>query len=685
MNKIHTAPSLSCQWLALLMALCIASAGAPSSTLTFYVAPGGDDSWSGALKSANRSKTDGPLATIEAALEKSRAARHQTPGAEVRFLLRGGTYTLERPLVFKPEDSDLTVEAYRGERPVITSEVALAGWRRSSADSNVWEIQPPAGWLFHEIFVNGARMGRARLPAAGFFHYTSHLDKKNPVHPELLKVHPEDIQESWARGGVELIAMRDWSQARNRIRAVDPASGTITLAGSAMSKYGSKTDDRYFIENTPQGLRPGLWCQDAETGLTTYWPEPGEDVLAEKITAPRLCDLARLEGAVNEPVRNIVFRRLVFAGADWRFDGGSDVSIQSALEVEGTVQARFAERCAVRDCLFTRLGGYAVDFGHGCRSNTVAGCEMFDLGAGGVKAGDNIFVTSLEEATAEPNLGNVITDNHIHHIGRVNMPAAGVLVLISAGNLIAHNEIDHLYQTAISVGWLRNYTNTNCRDNIIEFNHVHDVDNDGLFSDMGGVYTIGYQPGTIVRCNLIHDISKYSKGYGAWGLYTDDLSSSIVLESNIVYHCQSAAYNHHVGRNNVVCNNIFALDKESQVTRTTGQAHLSFTFTNNIIYFDSGTLFSGNWRSNDFVIDHNIYFDTRAGSSPPPLGVAANFDVWRSKGYDVHSVFVDPLFVAPQKGDFRLRRGSPAIALGFHPLDLRQAGVRKQYANPPLE
>ena len=37
---------------------------------------------------------------------------------------------------------------------------------------------------------------------------------------------------------------------------------------------------------------------------------------------------------------------------------------------------------------FTRLGGYAVDFGQGCQDDEVTGCEMFDLGAGGVRLGD---------------------------------------------------------------------------------------------------------------------------------------------------------------------------------------------------------------------------------------------------------------------------------------------------------
>jgi hypothetical protein len=346
--------------------------------------------------------------------------------------------------------------------------------------------------------------------------------------------------------------------------------------------------------------------------VVSYWPEPGEDVPSANITAPRLCDLLRLEGEKNRPVRNIVFRRLVFAGADWRMEGGSDVDIQGAVEIEAAFQARFADQCTVKDCLFTRLGGYAVDFGHGCRSNTVAGCEMFDLGGGGVRLGDNPWVTDIEDTRAAPNFGNVITDNHIHHIGLVSMPAMGVLVLMSARNLIAHNEIDHTYQSAISVGWSWGYAKTPCRDNVIEFNHLHDI-GQGMSSDLGGIYTLGVQPGTVIRGNLIHDISIFA--YGSSGLYGDEGSSDIVLESNIVYHCQ-IAYSPN-GTNNLLRNNVFALNRDSALAND----HSSFTFTNNIVYFSSGRLLGeGDWTGDGFAIDHNIYFDTRAGPSPPAAG-----------------------------------------------------------------
>jgi hypothetical protein len=652
-----------------LLAACLCAGGAAAGPLTLYVAPGGNDDWSGSKPYVNNKNMDGPLATLERALEKSRAAHRQTPGAEIRLELRGGTYALDRPLILTPEDSGLTLAAYARETPVLTGETRLTGWRLSSVNTPLWEAPAPTGARFHELFVNGVRKGRARAPETGFFRTV-----EGPIkgHPKQLRFSPGDVREAWVRdGGVELVVLQAWAQSRNQISAVDAASHVVSLAGDAFPN-NSESGVRYYIENAPEGMRPGAWRLNEQTGLVTYWPEAGEDAASAMITAPRLYDLAHLEGEPGHPVHDIIFDGLVFAGTDWRLTGGHDMDIQAAVEVEAALQARHAQHCAVVRCRFTRLGGYAIDFGHGCRDNKVVGCEMWDLGGGGVRLGDS----DASAARAAPNSGNEVTDNHIHHIGLVHAPAVGVLALLSPNNRIAHNEIDHTFYTAISVGWSWGYAETACRSNIVEYNHLHDI-GQGMLSDMGGIYTLGLQPGTILRNNLIHDVRVFL--YGGWGLYTDEGSSGIVLESNVVYHCQSAGFHQHYGENNLLYNNIFALNQDHQLIRTRVEPHLSFTFTNNIVYFDSGTLFGGNWSGNGFTIDHNIYFDTRSGSARPPLDGTLKWEEWRGQGHDVHSLFADPLFVAPQRGDFRLQRGSPALAFGFHPLDARQAGPRQEY------
>jgi hypothetical protein len=47
---------------------------------------------------------------------------------------------------------------------------------------------------------------------------------------------------------------------------------------------------------------------------------------------------------------------------------------------------------------------------------------------------------------------------------------------------------------------------------------------------------------------------------------------------------------------------------------------------------------------------------------------------WRALGYDTDSVVADPLFVDAAYGDFRLKAGSPALALGIQSVDVSLCG-----------
>jgi hypothetical protein len=211
------------------------------------------------------------------------------------------------------------------------------------------------------------------------------------------------------------------------------------------------------------------------------------------------------------------------------------------------------------------------------------------------------------------------------------------------------------------VGWTWGYAESPCRENIIEFNHVHTI-GQGLLSDMGGIYTLGPQPGTIIRGNYFHDI--VSHDYGGWGLYTDEGSSGIVLENNLVARCKSAGFHQHYGKDNIVRNNVFAWNREHSLMRSREENHNSFTFEHNIVVADSGELLGSYWSNEHFVIDHNCYWDTRHGANDGAYQFAGGtFAQWRARGHDVHSVIREP--GVPGGGIPVPNSESVAAAIGF--------------------
>ena len=240
------------------------------------------------------------------------------------------------------------------------------------------------------------------------------------------------------------------------------------------------------------------------------------------------------------------------------------------------------------------------------------------------------------------------------------------------------NIFHDFYYTGISIGWTWGYGTALASNNTVEFNHVHHIgvksDGDGpILSDMAGIYTLGKQPGTTIRNNLWHDMAGIR--YGGWGIYFDEGSSGILAESNVVYRTTHGGFHQHYGETNVVRNNIFAFARDHQIQRTRNEPHQSFAFVTNIVYFDTGVLLTGDLGGDQYLFDWNVYFDARPDAKPDQLRVGpCTWQQWLERGHDRHSLVTDPLFVAPQQNDFRLQANSPALKIGFHPIDLSHVG-----------
>jgi len=604
---------------------------------------------------------EGPIKTLADARDVVRAQRRSGRVGPITITVRAGTYYLLETLLLGPEDSDTIWEAKPGEHPIVSGGRAISGWTKGPGAA--WNASAP-GPYFHQLFVSGRRATRARTPNNGFFRIDGMSSQSKPFE---LHYRGNDIRKEWEDQG-EVVAYLAWSDLRMPIVKVDEAKH-IAILGSNPKESNREVDARYFIEDSPDALdEPGEWYLDRTKHIVSYIPLTGEDMERAIVVAPTLERLVSLEGDPQSGtfVRNVVFRGLTFAHEDWATDAKGYADIQAAASAPAAIQAVGALNFKIERCTIAHSGGYALFLGRGSKHNSVLANELFDMGAGGVKVGEPVLRTD----DVEQNYANVIADNQIHDLGLVYAPAVGIWVLQSGQNQILHNHVHDLFYTAISVGWTWGYGANQSKGNLIAFNHLHNIGKD-MLSDMGGIYTLGDQPGTVIRNNLVYDISSFT--YGGWGIYTDEGSSNILIEDNIVYNCKSAGFDQHYGRDNVLRNNIFAFNREYQLMRTRAEQHNSFTMEHNIVYFNQGSLLGNNWTGKAFIMRDNMYYDTRG----PEIDFAGrSFSDWKAHGHDQDTIIADPLFVNPGNFDFRLRPESPALKKGFRQIDMTAIGPR---------
>ena len=89
-------------------------------------------------------------------------------------------------------------------------------------------------------------------------------------------------------------------------------------------------------------------------------------------------------------------------------------------------------------------------------------------------------------------------------------------------------------------------------------------------------------------------------------------------------------------------------------------------------------------------MDHNCFFK-RAGAftatveelrfeeRPDPAVQKYDLKGWQDLGFDVHSVFADPLFVDPDRNDFQVRPDSPALKVGFKNFEMGKWGLTDEF------
>jgi hypothetical protein len=599
-----------------------------------------------------------------------------------------GRYFMTEPLLLTEEDSGseafpVVFRAEEGANPVFTGGIPIKDWEKVS--DKVWKAKVQEvtrfGFYFEQLYVNGQRAIRAKSPNQGFYYLESVDEtvvfKGNGRVPEMavqkLKVFPEAAADlaKFSKTDFDdavLTLYHKWDNTRKRISGYNTDSSVVFTTGKGMKPWNSlDKKTRYTIENFKAALdSEGEWYLE-RNGDLFYIPAEGENPNRMEIYAPVTERFVTLQGngQTREMVQYIRFENLRFEVSGYRMPLWGNEPAQAASPVEAAIMADYARNIDFFNCEVSQTGTSAIWLRKACTDCTIQQCYLHDLGAGGVKIGDIRIPENDNDLTQR-----ITVDNNIIRSGGYVFPCAvGVTIFQASDNKVSHNEIANFRYSGVSVGWVWGYSHSPAKRNTIEFNHIHHL-GWGELCDMGGVYCLGESEGTSVSNNVIHHV--YSYDYGGWGLYTDEGSTGILMENNLVYACKNSGFHQHYGKENTIRNNIFAANIKGQLQATRVEEHLSFNFTNNIVWFDSGNLLTSRWSQVKINSDNNCYWDARTKDIRFDK---LSFKEWQASGKDQNSVISNPGFSNPEVFDFRINNKAMMKKIGFKSFDYSKAGV----------
>lgn len=683
----------------LLLSACQLGEGPPNG---IYVAPNGDD--------ANPGTRAKPFATLGRARDEIRRRKvAKTQQGPVTVFLRGGVYRASKTIEFTPEDSGtaeapITYRAFGRERPIISGGRPITGWRKG--EGAIWRADVAAAkegrWYFHQLFVNGERRTCARTPNEGYLYTEGILAPFNRAKwsdPNILAkrgfVYRDGDIKRWQNfGDARVVIYHSWTTSIHLITDLDDAERVVHLAPISRWPIGYwwEWNTRYHVENIPEALDvPGEWYLDRATGVLSYWPMPGEDMRRAEVVAPVVPQtLVAFKGVPAEKkyIEHLRFEGLSFQHTDCRIAPDMPPDEQGAIERMPLIAAEGLRHASFEGCEIAHAGENGLWLDSGCADNVMRRCHIHDLAGSAVFIGPKVWRDTPEMRVDR----NTVDNCFIHDGSHIFRGSQGVWIGRSSYDQVTHNEISDFHHLGISVGHSWGYAPSSANHNLIAFNHVHHICN-GFFSDGGGIYTLGISPGTIIRNNIVHDVVPTPMmPVGGTGIYHDEGSTGILVESNIVFRVGAGAYNQHYGRENVARNNIFAFGGSNTITCCRAEDHLSFTFEGNIVLSEKGQATSDHFSPLKCKTEfrRNLYWDV---SGKEPIFSGVSFAEWQRTGRDIDSRIADPQFYDPGRGDFRLRPKSPALAMGFGPIALETVGLYgdrawvnapKRITRPPL-
>lgn len=563
----------------LAFSFCAVAAELPKADL--YVAANGSD--------ANPGTAEAPLATLARARDLLRPRIAGGLSADVLVRIRGGTYRLEQPIVFGPEDGGterhaITYAAWPGENVVLSGGRKIGPWK--PAQGAVWSTElseMTAGrWYFRQLFVNDRRAVRARFPNTGDWcriRVANASPGTSDPNQATYTLGVDRPIRAWRNvADVEITWIYNNDGSRKRLGSVDEAGQTFTLPPphqwplrSLPAEYQigfPVAGQSCYFENAREMLdEPGEWYLDRRTGVLSYWPREGEDMATAEVIAPVVeRTLLAVSGRPDRPVRKLRFQGIHVAHVDWPLPPEGFTAMFGCLQlacrekpepwakfswIDAAVSFQHARNCQFTDGGVVHVGGIGLAMLAGTAEIRIEGNRIHQAGGGGIVAGGIRNRDTLRWADLpgkDDHKGYRIANNHVHQCGLDYFGGIGIFLGLARESHVAHNLIHDIAYSGIVLSGNEDKNLPFARDNVVECNHVCDALR--LAVDGAGIYVSFPQAGSgaTIRRNWIHGLRPSpanSRDHGPWtcpGIYLDGVRPHLGVkgyhfQGNVVYGC----------------------------------------------------------------------------------------------------------------------------------------------------
>ena len=622
-------------------------------------------------------------ATLGEALSYVKAEREAGNADPLTIRIKAGTYCVEETLTIDGAMSDLTIEPFGDGEVRLIGGYRVTDWQADTFNGVECLSAPLRDDTILDFFVNGERANMPRFPAGDkmLSMKTTEFPNGDTNDGSIWFVAQNKLPLTTNPERVWVNFSHYWVDEHSPIESYDPDTRTVTMQRRSEKQFS--TGQTFYLENVADKFgEPNDWYAD---GGRVYYVPADESVTPKTIEAyaPTVEAILAIRGTEEQPITGVTLRGLTFTvskrdyvrivndepkatgGQGWRFMGGF-------------VEFGFASGCTMEGCTLTNYGHYGVLVGDGCHEIGIRSCDFLYGGAGGIMMRGAKYET---QPTATDH--NTVADCRILHTGRIYSGACGIMLVHTGNNVIEHNEVGDVNYSGISVGMVHGFEESASHDNLITKNHIYDV-GDGILRDLGGIYTLGYQPGTVISGNLIHGVTAEPYHYMGWGIYLDEASSPLVVENNIVYDTIGPSFHQGYGTA-LVRNNIFVCPSNDGVcaTLTEYREKERVAYDTNILCTDGLPIIQA-WRelydADEISSKNNLIWDI--SGEEPHISLRKEElltldEAYERYGLEEGSVVADPEFVDFENHDFTLKETSPAFALGFKAIDLSDVGPRR--------